>query len=305
MITNQEEHQHTRQQQLTQMLSQLLRLSQEQTERITHPQHEIRQTAQQLAQITQQLLQQIEQQLEQLPAHTQHEIRQTAQQQLAQITQQIPQQLEQQIPQQLEQQLVTYENVTPNPITASANSIPDDAIGMDIIEGSNVNVKQYLRDNAEGLVFLSYTKYYPIEKEQLLNIINSNSSAIKYICANRNSVGSADKTVPYLNCKTLGLTTDLLVPLSQIKTMLTNNVRAVEIVPGDKKSFTVSLGVLNHSIDNWLGASHCQEGQGGTLSTLQELQNTISDTAISGGRKKRTKKSKRMNKRTKKRRINK
>ena len=206
--------------------------------------------------------------------------------------------------------IIDYTNVTPNPITASTTSIPDDAVGMDIIEGVDVNIKQYLRENADGFVFLSYTKYYPIEKEQIMHVINSNSSAIKYICANEGSVGSANKTVPYLNCKTLGLTTDLLVPLSQIKTMLTNNVRAVEIIPGEQTPFTVSLGVLNNTVDDWLGASHCQAGQGGTLSTLQELQNTMSDAAtndaaISGGRtkKRRTKKRRTKKRRTKKRRI--
>ena len=75
----------------------------------------------------------------------------------------------------------------------------------------------------------------------------------------------------------------------------------------------MSLGVLNNTVDNWLGASHCQAGQGGTLSTLQELQNTmsylavsdnaVSDNAVSGGRKKRT--NKRMNKRRTKKRMNK
>ena len=180
----------------------------------------------------------------------------------------------------IEQELVIYEDVMPEPITASTTSIPDNAVGMDIIEGVDVNIKQYLRENTDGFVFLSYTQYYPIEREQILHVINSNSSAIKYICAMERIVGSANKTVPYLNCKTLGLTTDLLVPLSQIKTMLTNNVRAVEIIPGEHTPYTVSLGVLTQTV-NWLGASHCQAGQGGTLATLQELQNTMSDTATS------------------------
>ena len=228
---------------------------------------------------------------------------------------QLQQPVQQQPAMQQTPQLVTYDNVTPNPITVSTTSIPDDAVGMDIIEGADINIKQYLRENENGFVFLSYTQYYPIEKEQILHVINTNSSAIKYICAREGSIGSANKTVPYLNCKTLGLTTDLLVPLSQIKTILTNNVRAVEIIPGEQTPFTVSLGVLNQTV-NWLGASHCQAGQGGTLATLQELQNTTSDVAtsdaaISGGRKKRTNKrtkkrmKKRMNKRMNKRRLTK
>ena len=176
------------------------------------------------------------------------------------------------------------------------------------------NVIEYLNQNSENVVFFSNTQYYPSTKTQLFDRI-SEPLNIKFECIRVGSMAQSNinRTIPYLNMKSVGLVVDSLVPLNEIKTILTTpEIQACELVQNKTIETTVSLNALENAndIERNVSASHCQGGQGGNAVNLKIININISSNYnekkrhrdfpdITGGKSHSSKNKKRQTKRRK------
>ena len=171
--------------------------------------------------------------------------------------------------------IITYQNVDAKPIDPSEVVIPEDEQGYDYIQLYDVSIHDYIKEDPDNVVFLSYNRYCATTKTIVNNMIKDPKN-IKYECTELNRMGTVVKTVPFLNAKSFGLVTDTLLDLGELKTVLTTpDIKALEIIPGRKLLTTASLDVLENNASH-IGASHCQKDQDGTVCELKNIHIDIS-----------------------------
>ena len=173
-----------------------------------------------------------------------------------------------------------YQELIAKPLESSSITIQPNDTGYDVIMLEDINIIEYLNQNSDNIVFFSNTKYYPSTKTQLFQLI-SELPNIKFECIRVGSMAPSNinRTIPYLNMKSVGLIVDSLAPLNEIKTILTTpEIQACELVQNKTIATTVSLNALENTndIERNVSASHCQEGQGGNAVNLKIIHINIS-----------------------------
>jgi hypothetical protein len=142
---------------------------------------------------------------------------------------------------------------------------------FDSISGENIDIPTYLSSSPDNLIFHYNNVCYPINKENLNKLVRD-GNFVKFKC---HSVSHAiyvsenmyDKPNPYLLGTSFGCPCGL-IPLSQLKTVLSETGQLFGIVPsGTSAPSTVSYQMTTPEA-NAVGASHCQEGQGADINTL-------------------------------------
>jgi surface protein len=180
------------------------------------------------------------------------------------------------------------------PIVSSTETIKNEDMGYDAIySGTDVNIKEYLKEEPENIIFKFHNQYYLSNKNDIKNSIIPNKSNIKYGCR---EVGTTiiprrenvilDK--PYLSLNSIGIPSGLVL-LFSIKTVLQDDsIKALEIVgePIEKLVSTTSQQMLEPNA-NAVGASHCQEGQ---EANVYEIKNIIINL-LEGGRSRKKRKT--------------
>jgi len=98
-------------------------------------------------------------------------------------------------------------------------------------------------------------------------------NVVKYVCPTVGTMKGIVRTVPYLYGRALGIECGL-IKLSQIKQIIANNIKYVEIVNTDQQAnSTASLSMLLPGA-NSVSSSHCQEGQDADINVLYTFEPT-------------------------------
>jgi hypothetical protein len=167
----------------------------------------------------------------------------------------------------------------------SYRHIPKDTTLYDPIMMEKENLHEYLKTK-DNLVFIFGNHYFPINKDTIrmqikdpLNIVYECYNVGNYIIEGRNNprAGEIDENKinikkNYLRLNSLGLPGDF-IPLKRMQSILLDTHQIYNIVVTDKTLKTVvSDNVLNHR-GSYVGASHCQEGQGGKVYDIDKKIN--------------------------------
>jgi len=181
---------------------------------------------------------------------------------------------------------------------------PSSQIGSDLINmEQDINVLNFINKDPKNIAFYFNNQIYLTSKDSLHYSITdpeNQGKNIKYECLTTGSMNPSNIvfTNPYFSMRSIG--SYGLVSLGQINEIIQNeSIKYVEMTTEPIKQLvsTASLQVTGPN-PNYVGASHCQEGQGENVYNLLNITN-ISTT---GGRKRKYTK-KRKNKRTKKRKM--
>jgi hypothetical protein len=169
-------------------------------------------------------------------------------------------------------QSVPFDLLQPSSVTASTTPLSLQSNTMfDSISGENIVIPTYLSSSPDNLIFHYNNVCYPINKENLNKLVRD-KNFVKFKC---HSVSHAlyvtenmyDNSNPYLLGTSFGCPCGL-IPLSQLKTVLSETGQLFGIVPsGTSAPSTVSYQMTTPRA-NAVGASHCQEGQGADINTL-------------------------------------
>ena len=186
-----------------------------------------------------------------------------------------------------------YSTVTPvESLDPSDKQLDANAVGHDCIEfDEDVNILTSLTTDKKNIAFLFGTHYFVSNKDIIAEAV-LDPAKIKYKCPTVGSMSGIIRTVPYLNMKSIGIMIGL-VPLNELKYCVTTE--SVQLVEIDDSRFeelpsTASLQVLMPGA-SYVGASHCQEGQGERAFHLK-LMTLLSGGRKGGGRKSKGRKSK-------------
>jgi len=182
--------------------------------------------------------------------------------------------------------LIDYSNVVPINILKINNQLVGNEIAHDLILLEDINVHQYLNEDTANIAFLFMNSYYLSNKNVIRDIILTNSGNIKYECSEVNRMGTAVKTVPYLNMTSIGVPSGLCL-LGEIKTILINN---------DINFLRISNRINHHCVttaslfslqraESYISTSHCQEGQEADVRSIKQCS-----SIVTGGSKNKTKK---------------
>lgn len=170
---------------------------------------------------------------------------------------------------------------------------PENETAIDYINmGDEVNVKQYLNEDEKNIVFYFNGKIYTSNKDNLKYLTTDPESKghnVKFECK---TIGSMDRSniimdVPYFTLKIIGLYG--LASLSKITTIInSNDIRCIEITSQPIRQLVSTASFQATGNDpNYVGASHCQEGQGESVYDLLKI-----NYSLTGGKNKRSKKRK-------------
>jgi surface protein len=195
------------------------------------------------------------------------------------------------------------QQVWTTPLNNSTTQInPSTEIGSDLINMErDINVLNFMNEDPKNIAFYFNNQIYLTNKDSLQYSITdpqNKGKNIKYECLTVNSMSQSNIVfdAPYYSMRAIG--SYGLVSLKQINEIIQNeSIRYVEMTTEPIKQL-VSTASLQATGPNpsYVGASHCQEGQGENVYNLLNITN-ISTT---GGRKRKYTK-KRKHKRTKKR----
>ena len=179
-------------------------------------------------------------------------------------------------------------------LSPSFKQIPLNQIATDIIEGE-VEMTEFLTENTNSVVFFFQNNYYLVDKNELSKTIKTHSRTDK----EDNSIVYKCKIVDTMNPEKIVLNKPLVklgsvgipvnysyIPIQYIKNVVDNTSKKVkdrmyEIVKTTETVKTVvSYQVLHNIIRQgedrntlYVGASHCQKGQGGELYKLRKIKN--------------------------------
>ena len=177
--------------------------------------------------------------------------------------------------------------------------------GFDLIEGE-INLIDYIKENNKNCTFYYGNNWYLSNKEQIKKMMEYNEPDNEVVYKCNQASGSlrpenVDTTKVFFRLRKIGLPLDYL-PLGMMQTLIESpNQYFIIETTNDKLDTVVSNNVLFHS-QEWIGASHCQEGQGGKICIIKILNPEFQQ----GGRKKRnTRKSRKTRKTRKTRKIKK
>ena len=178
-----------------------------------------------------------------------------------------------------------YASLQPTVLDSQTTIISNDDTGHDFISGDDLNIRDYLKDDPQNVVFKQNKgKFYLSNKGVLLRNVAHDKSNIVYGCRAVDTAiiprtSNIIRENPYANMKTVGLYG--LINLSDLKTIIEDNtIRAVELTPTINLETTSSLQMLLPDA-NALSASHCAKGQGATVYSVSKIELTNT----TGGRK--------------------
>jgi hypothetical protein len=180
------------------------------------------------------------------------------------------------------------------PITIQATQM-----AYDVIEG-DVNILDFIKEDKNNCAFYFSNNWYLFYKDQLEPMIDISKPGNEVVFKCNQVTGvigpeNVDKTKAYLRLRKLGLPLDDFVPLGIIKSIIEIDKQYFIIEKTNEKLDSVAGANIAIHQDDWLGAAHCQEGQGGTVSIIKILDPEIQQ----GGRKIKKKNLKTRTKKTK------
>lgn len=185
---------------------------------------------------------------------------------------------------------------------------PDTDTGMDLISGEETTVNAYLREDPGNVVFYFNQRVVLLSHKDQLEEFYMNPSyignSVKFACkaVETSIIPRRDNIEPrpaYISLRSLGCMVDGLVTVEEMVSVVeTQETRCVNIssTPSREVPSTASYQMLGPT-PNAVGASHCQEGQGAKVYSLEDIP-----MQMGGKRRRKTRKRRRANRRTHKRR---
>ncbi len=188
----------------------------------------------------------------------------------------------------------TLINPSVDELSHSFKKIPVKQIASDIIDG-DVVMTDFLTENLNSVAFFFQNYYYLIDKNELSKTISTGdeikdmNNSIVFECYRANTMRPENivSEKPLMKLGSIGLPVNYsYIPTGYIEDVVKNtskkvNDRIYEIVKTtDTVKSVVSYQVLK-GLTSAVSASHCQEGQGGSLFKLLKIKNAgriVSDT---------------------------
>jgi hypothetical protein len=160
----------------------------------------------------------------------------------------------------------TFSNVIAEPLEISIKSINLSEIGFDMINQEEIDIRTYLNDDINNIVFKFNNMYILSNKQTLLEYSLSNNSNTVYKCYREDTAlyprfENLDLRSPYFKVNALPAMIGGLIKMSQLKTIINSpNIRIIQISsnPIDTCASVASLEMLYSR--NALSANHCQAG---------------------------------------------
>ncbi len=169
------------------------------------------------------------------------------------------------------------------------NDISEDQTAFELIDGE-LPLRKHLRENPDTFVFYFYENYYIAAREDLIRIVSSSTfneklnNSIIYECLIADSMSQQNIVLdkPLVKLAALGLPVNgSYLPLQQMMMVINEQrsemkYRVYEIVDtGKTVQSVISYQALHRNVTgiDYLGASHCQAGQGGRIFKLNKMRN--------------------------------
>lgn len=173
-------------------------------------------------------------------------------------------------------------------------TISNSQMAFEVIEGE-VPLLQHLKDNIECVAFLLNNDYYITDRENIKRMISyksqdeelSNSIAYRCIVPGTLIPENIEIQKPLVKIASLGLMANYsYMPIAYFRKVLESETdRIYRLIKTDELIPSVISFQAYHHMVNYVGASHCQAGQAGTMFKLQKIHHVIN----TGGARKDTK----------------
>jgi hypothetical protein len=158
--------------------------------------------------------------------------------------------------------------------------VPLNQTAMDVIDGE-VLLFDYMRQNPDSLVFHFNNEYFIATRNTVLQMISSstieekNDNSIVYECIEFDTLRSENIVTqgPLVKLASLGLPTNrVYVPINELRMVLEDKTQYLyQIIDTKEKVISVVSYQLLYGLTEYDGASHCQEGQNGTIYKLLKV----------------------------------
>jgi len=158
-----------------------------------------------------------------------------------------------------------------------------------LAEEGNENLNGFLKNSPENVVFVYQNKFYFCDKATIKYTLNIKNN-IKFGCIEAGTLRPENivKDKPYLSLRALGLTTGLIT-LDQIFDILLGSHQLFFVLETSEMVVsTVSLEVLEGG--SHVSASHCQEGQGDTVYSIEYIDFPSTLPIETGGKSRKSRK---------------
>lgn len=171
----------------------------------------------------------------------------------------------------------------------NSNDISENQTAFELIDGE-LPLRKHLRENPDTVVFYFHENYYISTREDITRMVSSSTlnemlnNSIIYECLVADSMRAENIVLdkPLLKLASLGLPINgSYLPLQQMMMVINDQrrelkYRVYEIVDtGKTVQSVISYQALHRNITqiDYLGASHCQAGQGGRIFKLSKMRN--------------------------------
>ena len=186
-----------------------------------------------------------------------------------------------------------------SPVTISPNETTYDAIMME-----DISLADYLKEDENNILFQFQNHYYPSSKDTINHQITPTNMV--YECKEPNTLRPENiiKEAPLFRLQSLALPVQYIY-LCQINALLDSTAQVYKIKlssPEKNLASVVSKEVLDGG--TYVSASHCQDGQGGKVYTIEIADYVVSDP-VGGKKKSKRRKHSTNKKKTKKRKSTK
>jgi hypothetical protein len=151
--------------------------------------------------------------------------------------------------------------------------IPINTILYNPFTMDETEINEYLKETKDNILINSVNSYYPLNKDIIQHQVQ-NPMNVVYECYQANGryleESNVNKETIYLRLNSLGIPGDF-ISISSLISIFKDKSQIFTIVPTEKKlESVVSVNVLEN-LSNGIGASHCQEGQGGYVYEFKKI----------------------------------
>lgn len=162
-----------------------------------------------------------------------------------------------------------YDTVNPSNVETTNKQLDLNSIANDtIVSGDDYQINNYLNEDPNNVAFEFNNTFYLTSKQAIETTVQ-NKSMVKYECntiSTRLMINPQDikGDFPLVQLNSIGVLIGGFVYVSQLKTCLQQNLRLLSLTAEKDIPTCASYQMLTEE-RNAVGASHCQEGQGGTI----------------------------------------
>lgn len=174
-----------------------------------------------------------------------------------------------------------YEDTPAQPLSTATNvSTPSpNTTGFDPIQYGPQKLDEFIQeDPADNFAFVIHNEWYLLNANNIIQHQVNNPNIIRYKCHAEShelvpNINNIDITTPYITIRGLGVPAEGVIPLAQLKYVLTSNRTPpyyTMVNTGTSLVTTISASMFNHNA-NAISSAHCQAGQGQPVFELQHI----------------------------------